>query len=117
MNIRAPQNQGMVSLPHASHGRGSTDSARDLNQKLTTRCASSIEQGRSAKLVSFPSGENRDPRLRRVAFRGNATIAAISRVAQDVSANTQQAFTVRAGGKREADNDKPQMLRKNLIFY
>ena len=117
MNIRAPHDQGVVSLPHASHGRGSTDNARDSNQKPITSGASSIEQGCSTKLVCFPSSKDLDPRPHRIAFSGNATIVAISRVAQDVSTNPQQAFTVRAGGKREADNDKPQMLRKNLIFY
>ena len=117
MNIRAPQNQGMVSLPHASPGRGSTETAHDSNLKSMTSGASSIEQERSAKLVCFPSGKGRNPRSRRVAFSGNATIVAISRVGQDVSANQHQAFTVCADGKREADNDKPQMLRKNLIFY
>jgi len=117
MNIGAPQNQGVVSLPHASHGRGSTDTARNSNQRSITSGASSTEQGRTAKLVCFPSGQDRDPRPQRVAFSGNATIVAISRVSQDISANPQQAFTVRADGQREPDNDKPQSLRKNLIFY
>jgi len=117
MNIRAPHDQGVVSLPHASHGRGSTDKVRDSNQKSITSGAPSIEQRRTAKLVGFPNGKDLDPRPHRIAFSGNATIVAISCVAQGVSANPQQAFTVRAGGKREADNDKPQMLRKNLIFY
>ena len=117
MNIRVPRDQGVVSLPRASHGRGSTDNARESNQNSITSSASSIEQGRSAKLVCFPSGKDLDPRPHRIALSGNATIVAISRVAQDISTNPQQAFTVRAGGKREADNDKPQMLRKNLIFY
>ena len=117
MNIRAPQNQGVVSLPHASHGRGATNTARDSNQKSITSGALSMEQGRTAKLVRFPGGKDRDLRPHRVAFSGNATIVAISRVAQDFSANRQQAFTVRADRKREADNDKPQTLRKNLIFY
>jgi len=117
MNIGAPQNQGVVSLPHASHGPSLTDTARNSNQRSITSGASSIEQGSTAKLVSFPSGQDRDPRLPRVAFSGNAAIVAISRVSQDISANPQQTFTVRADGQREPDNDKPQILRKNLIFY
>jgi len=117
MNIEAPQNQGVVSPPNASHDLGSTDTTHKSYQRSITSGASSIAQGDTAQLACFPSGQDHDPRPPRVAFSGNATILASSLGSQDNSANPQQAFTVRAGGKREAYNDKPQMLRKNLIFY
>ena len=117
MNIRAPQNQGMVSPSNAPHGRDSTDTAHESTQKSITSDAPSVEQGCGAKLIRFPSGKNRDARRHRDPFSGNAVIVAISRVARAVTANPQQVFAARAHGKHEAENDKPQMLRKNLIFF
>lgn len=117
MNIRAPQNQGVVSLSNAFHGRDSTDTARESTQKSITSDAPSIERGRDAQLVRFPSGKDLDARRNHDAFSENAVIVVISRVARDVSASPIRVFAVRADGKCEAGNDKPQMLRKNLIFF
>ena len=117
MNIRAPHNQGAVSPSNAVHGRDSTDTAHESTQKSIASDAAAIEQRCGAKLVCFPSGKDLDARRHRDPFSGNAVIVAISGVTRDVSTNPQQVFAARAHGKREADNDKPQILRKNLIFY
>lgn len=117
MKNGAPQNQGMVSPSHVHHSREIVGKAHEPTLKSARDEIRSIEQERGATLIRFPSGKELDAGRRREAFRGDATIVAISRVARDVSAKKQQVFAFRADGKREADNDRPQTLRKNLIFY